>query len=121
MEGKFLRASLVQQDPFLKTLGRPSRENVATDREEETTMLQALMLSNDHFLHQGIEEAATKLLAEMKERDALIDYVFYAALGRMPQEGERESVHTIMSPSPTSSEVEDLIWSVILLPEFQYL
>lgn len=121
LEGKFLRASLVQQDPFLKTLGRPSRENVATDREEETTMLQALMLSNDNFLHQGIQEAAENLHRKLKQRDEIIDYIFYAALGRRPAEGERESIHKIISANPESSEIEDLIWSVILLPEFQYL
>jgi len=120
LEGTFLRASLVQQDPFLKTLGRPSRENVATDREEETTMLQALMLSNDNFLHRGIEEAATRIQKEMKERKELIEYVFTSALGRMPTEGEEEKLYEYLNANPSPEEIEDLIWSVILLPEFQY-
>ncbi|MEL6252739.1 MAG: DUF1549 domain-containing protein [Bacteroidota bacterium] len=120
-ETDFLRASLVQQDPFLKTLGRPSRENVATDREEETTMLQALMLTNDTFLHKGIQESAERLLSKLEKGDDIIDYVFYSALGRMPTERERKSVGQVFSSTPEPSEIEDLIWSVILLPEFQYL
>ncbi|MEM8888081.1 MAG: DUF1549 domain-containing protein [Bacteroidota bacterium] len=117
---KFLRASLVQQDPFLKTLGRPSRENVATDREEETTMLQALMLSNDNFLHRGIEEAAFRMHKDLEDRKAIIEYVFTAALGRMAEKGEREKMYEYLNANPSPAEIEDLIWSVILLPEFQY-
>ena len=44
------RASLVKLDPFLKALGRPSRENVTTSRDDRATLLQALELTNGEFL-----------------------------------------------------------------------
>jgi uncharacterized membrane protein/mono/diheme cytochrome c family protein len=39
--GRFARASLVRQHPFMKALGRPTRENVATSRDDQATLLQA--------------------------------------------------------------------------------
>src|SRR3546814_15317732 len=42
----FPRASLVVNDPFLKALGRPSRETVITNRTSQASLLQALELTN---------------------------------------------------------------------------
>lgn len=50
-EGAFARASLVKQHPFMKALGRPSRENVTTSRDDQATLLQALELMNGEFFN----------------------------------------------------------------------
>jgi uncharacterized membrane protein/mono/diheme cytochrome c family protein len=47
--GSFARASLVKQHPFMKALGRPSRENVTTSRDDQATLLQALDLKGQPF------------------------------------------------------------------------
>src|SRR5699024_2332225 len=49
---EFSRASLVANDGFLKAMGRPTRENIVTNRQTEATLLQALELSNGKKLNE---------------------------------------------------------------------
>lgn len=119
---QFARASLVKLDPLMKTLGRPTRENVATTREINPTLLQALMLTNDDFLYQNIQEGAAKLLVTTNEdMDKLIDHLYQSILGRLPTQQERKTILDQVEKQPKKEVVEDLIWSMILLPEFQFL
>lgn len=118
----FARASLVKLDPFMKTLGRPTRENVATTREGNATLLQALMLTNDEFLYQHIQEGATKLLvATNNDMDVLIKEFYQNTLGRVPSQKEGKTILKLLDNQSKQEVVEDLIWSVIILPEFQVL
>ena len=48
----------------MKALGRPSRENVATSRSDEPTLLQALELTNGAYFNQVLEEGASLWLEE---------------------------------------------------------
>ena len=43
-ERRFVRATLVDCDPLMRSLGRPNREQVVTTRPDQLTTLQALDL-----------------------------------------------------------------------------
>ncbi len=118
----FVRASLVKQDPFLKSLGRPSRENVATTRESDANLLQAMMLSNNQFLYQNIEEGTNKLLADSdQDMETMVRQLYQNILGRQPSQKEQKMILAELDKGPVETGIQDLIWSIILLPEFQFI
>lgn len=121
-ETEFVRASLVKLDPFMKTLGRPTRENVATTRDANATLLQALMLTNNEFLFQNIQEGAQKLLEKNNEDViGILNQLYQNGLGRSPTKQEQQLIHQQLKIATKEEVVEDLIWSVLALPEFQFL
>lgn len=121
-ESHFVRASLTKQDPFLKSLGRPSRENVTTTREPDANLLQAMMLSNNEFLFQNLKEGSDKLIASNgKNVDELASQLYKNVLGRLPSPKEHKLLTKELNNGSLESTVQDLIWSLILLPEFQFI
>ena len=117
----YARASLVKNDPFLTALGRPNRENVSTSRSSQANLLQALELTNGDAFNTALEAGARKWLAKLRTSEQLIDEVYKLALGRNPVKAEIQAAIDILGPSPREAEVEDLLWSVMLLPEFQLI
>ena len=117
-----VRASLVYATPLTTALGRPNREQVTTVRQNPATTLQALELTNGKTLDELLQRGAKKLLANHPgESRALVAKVFLKALGRPPTEKE-SALATDMLGSPARAEgVEDLLWSVAMLPEFQLI
>ena len=119
IDQSFVRASLVRQDEFMKSLGRPVRENVATTRNQEPSLLQSLMLSNSAFFHENIQRGAEAWKDRLPED--LIGYIYRYALGREPSMKEKKIFRHWMGKDMTIQHIEDLIWTVFLLPEFQFI
>lgn len=117
----YARASLVKNDPFLIALGRPNRENVSTSRSSQASLLQALELTNGDAFNFALEAGAQKWLAKHRESRQLVEEVYKQALGRAPQKEELEAAVRILGATPDEGAVEDLLWSVMLLPEFQLI
>lgn len=118
----FARASLAQLDDFMKTLGRPTRENVATRRDDQATLLQALMLSNAGFFHEHLHNGAKNWLKQTNKNPAKIaDQLFQKAFGRLPGKQEKKLLLQQLGTNPTPEKVEDLLWALVLLPEFQFI
>jgi mono/diheme cytochrome c family protein len=118
----FARASLVRQDDFMKTLGRPVRENVTTKRSEEATLLQSLMLTNSSFFHEYLARGATSWLQQSGEdHAALIDQLYLKALGRLPVRKEKKLLLKKLEEEAPQEALEDIIWTLVLLPEFQLI
>ena len=115
------RASLVQLDPFLKALGRPTRENVTTRRSDEATLLQALTLTNGEFFNQALAEGAEKLRTQYSEPDALVSAVYQHSLGRDASTREIQKATQFLGDTPGKERIQDLLWAVVLLPEFQLI
>jgi hypothetical protein len=116
------RASLVTLDPFMKALGRPTRENVATRRDDQATLLQALELTNGTFFNEALADGADRLLEEYgSDPRALVDHLYRRALGRSPARREAEAAAALLGPAPTAADVQDLLWAVFMLPEFQLI
>jgi hypothetical protein len=118
----FVRASLVRQHPFLKVLGRPSRENVTTSREDQTTLLQALELTNGDYLNNVLNDGAeTWIKRHNSNANEIIEALYQKSFGRSPADEEKEVMLTALGKKLTVEAVHDLFWSVILLPEFQFI
>jgi hypothetical protein len=116
------RASLVQLDPFLKALGRPTRENITTQRADEATLLQALSFTNGAFLDQALAEGAQQWLDRHPDQsDALVNQLYQQLLQREPAQKEQQLARKHLSEDPDSAAVQDLMWAMILLPEFQWV
>ncbi len=117
-----VRAALVKLDPFLKGLGRPVRENVATQRDDNTTLLQALLLSNDQFFAEAIKEGAGIWLEKFDgDGTVIFSRLWQNALGRNPTSQELKLLEESLDDKLTQADMEDLIWSILLLPEFQFI
>ncbi len=121
-EQRFARASLVKLDPFMKALGRPTRENVATTREEQASLLQALELTNGEFFNEVLEEGAEKWLAAYQsDPTSIANELYLQCLGRAPSAEENEVILDALGETPDVAAVQDLFWATLLLPEFQFI
>jgi len=109
-------------DPLMKALGRPNREQVVTRRPSVTTTLEALELNNgpglDHLLKQG---AAVWLARQSWQPRELTDALYRTALGRAATDAEAAAAIELIGSPPTAAGVEDLCWSIVMLPEFQLI
>lgn len=116
-----VRASLVPSDPLMRSLGRPNREQVVSTRPGELTTLQALELSNGDALAELIKRGANALFEKGATQTATewIDGLFQSALSRRPGEQEQAVCRDLLGSEPTAEGLEDLLWALVLLPEFQ--
>jgi hypothetical protein len=116
-----VRASLVSADPLATALGRPNREQVTSQRAQAATTLQLLELTNGATLASLLKQGADRLVTTAGESGggALVDQVFRQALGRAPTARETELAVALVGVKPQVAGVEDLLWSVAMLPEFQ--
>jgi hypothetical protein len=113
------RAALCTADPLTTALGRTNREQVMTDREQTATTLQALEMSNGNTLAQMLNKAAAKLAKDGTAGGELADQLFAKALGRKPTDGEQRTAAEMVGTPVTAEGVEDLLWVIAMLPEFQ--
>ena len=112
-----IRASLVGNDFLMRSLGRPHREQVVTSRPSELTTLQAIDLANGDILASTIRRGA----ANLNGKADLTHWLYRAALSREPAPDELALTQQLLGESPDAQAVEDLLWSVVMLPEFQMI
>jgi hypothetical protein len=117
----YTRASLVKNDGFLTALGRPNRENVLTSRSSQANLLQALELTNGDRFNNALESGAKKWKEQFQTSEEIIQGVYLKALGRKPEEDEMKVALNVLGSSPDDGAVEDFLWAVMLLPEFQLI
>jgi hypothetical protein len=104
------------------SLGRPSRENVATTRSEEATLLQAMTLSNDELLSENIRRGAGRLQADIsRSSQEKFSTLFYRLIGRHATARELKLLSQELTPEMTQANWEDIIWAVVMLPEFHLI
>jgi hypothetical protein len=115
-----VRASLLKSDFLMRSLGRPNRDQIVSVRPLELTTLEAIDLSNGETLAAFLRQGAVNLLArEWQSPEDLIRWVYEFALSREPTAAERESMLEMMGSGLDPARVEDLLWAVLMLPEFQ--
>ncbi len=117
-----VRASLVTANPLMRTLGRPNREQVVTTRPDLLTTLEALDLANGQILADTLARGGANLLKTHGESaEKLLEAIYRGLLCRLPSGSEREiGMETLGTPA-TAEGVADLLWMVVMLPEFQLL
>jgi hypothetical protein len=116
-----VRAALVNADPLLTALGRSNREQVVTDRPKTPTMLQALELTNGSPLSALVAKGAEKLARESMPPAQLVEQVYRRALLRPPSADERSLALDLLGAQASPMAIEDLLWAVLMLPEFQLI
>jgi mono/diheme cytochrome c family protein len=115
------RASLRMADPLQAALGRSNREQVVTERPKEATTLQALELTNGATLASMLHSGAKKMAASGAAPDMLIGDVYAKALGRAPTPDEMTIARSVLGTSGDVAGVEDILWVLVMLPEFQLI
>jgi mono/diheme cytochrome c family protein len=121
-EHSTVRASFVAADPLAVALGRPNREQITTTRSSAATTLQGLELTNGETLNKVVKRGAEKWLAGNKRKtDDLMTEVFAKSLGRKPTKNELKIAGELVGSPAKQEGLEDLLWSVAMLPEFQLI
>jgi mono/diheme cytochrome c family protein len=128
------RAALTVADPLLRALGRPNREQVVTQRLTAATTLQALELTNGQTLASMLGEGAAAWASGSRPGEAthaaaapppaapaLVNAMYEHALGRLPTPVERQAALEMVGSPVRKEGVEDLLWALTMLPEFQLI
>jgi hypothetical protein len=120
---RIIRASLVNADPLMRSLGRPNREQVVTTRPDQLTTLQALDLSNGQILTETLARGAANLLKDMPKatHEERIEEIYVRALCRKPTAEELAAARELIGSPATADGLADLLWAVVMLPEFQLI
>ncbi len=116
-----IRAALVKNDFLMRSLGRPHRDQVVTTRPAELTTLQAIDLSNGSILADTITRGAKHLAATGKTNTELIRWLYQYALSREPTANEAAILVGIAGTEQTALVIEDVLWPIFMLPEFQII
>lgn len=118
---RYVRAALVVSNPLMRSLGRPNREQVVTTRPDQLSTLQALDLSNGAMLADWLSRGAANILKSQgkKPPDELVSLLYREALGRPPTAAERAVANELLGARPTPESLSDLLWAIVMLPEFQ--
>jgi hypothetical protein len=115
-----VRASLVKADELMRALGRPNRDQIVTSRPTELTTLEAIDLANGQRLADAIASGASSVASRFQGTpDELVDWLYGFALSRRPTDDERKLAIDYLGQMSEPTRVEDVLWAVVMLPEFQ--
>jgi mono/diheme cytochrome c family protein len=115
------RASLVTADPLMLALGRPNREQFMTVRQAAPTTLQALELTNGATLAKLLKDGADKMVKGADGASGLVETIYQRTLNRAPTAAERALGEELLAASNIPAGVQDLLWALTMLPEFQLI
>lgn len=117
----YARASVVRNDAFLTSLGRPNRETVSTSRISQANLLQALVLTNGIQFNDAMKRGAVRWQQKYTDSDRLIKEVYRNALGRLPSKEEQKIAKGMLGNKPGVPAIQDFLWAMTLHPEFQLI
>jgi len=119
---RMVRASLVKSDFLMRSLGRPNRDQIVSMRPDELTTLEALDLCNGQTLTNALEQGADRLVKRgWASNEELVNWVYFSALARSPDEAERAATLDLLGEKPEPHPVADFLWAVLMQPEFQFV
>ena len=117
-----VRASLVNDDPLSRALGRPNREQVVTQRDSLATTTQALELTNGLTLDAKLKAGANYWMKQEGKNGArMVEQIYLEALGRTPNKEEAKVATGLVGEPVNLQGVEDLLWIITMLPDFQLI
>ncbi|MCG3122481.1 MAG: hypothetical protein GIKADHBN_00871 [Phycisphaerales bacterium] len=116
-----VRAALQAADPLMLALGRPNRDQVVTSRPSAATTLQAIELTNGSSLNHLLQQAGDRWAAGEPSPESVVDELFVMGVSRRPSPAERAAALELVGSPVTSAGVQDLLWSLAMLPEFQLI
>lgn len=116
-----VRAALVPSDMLMRALGRPNREQIVSMRPDNITTLEAIDLANGQQLAAALRRGAGQLADEGLATGELIESVYVRTLSRLPSAAEMRGLTAILGPQPAREDIEDFLWMIVMLPEFQFV
>lgn len=104
-------------------LGRPTTRNeVQTLRSDDVAVLQALEFINGPDLHALVYNSEfQEQLAEIEDAEEAIEHAFLSLYSRPPKENELKFTMEFFGPKIDEDEWSDILWSLTVSPEFQYI
>lgn len=119
--GPMVRASLLKSDLLMRALGRPNREQIVSTRPNDLTTLEAMDLNNGQILTNRLADGAKTILREQAAMDsaALIQWLYAFAYARPPSAAELALARSAIGSPPSEAGLQDLLWAVLVQPEFQ--
>lgn len=114
---------------FLDAFGRPDRtQTCSCERQQDSTVGQALMLNNGQVLNDKLRSAKGRLEAWLKEGASdgmVVKRLFRLALSRDPTDAELTKMMELIkdasaTPAAKRDAIEDLFWAVLTSREFVF-
>ena len=115
------RAGSRNLDHLMRTLGRPKRDVVVTRRESRATTAQFIELANGRSVADLVAKGGKEWLDSGRAPTALVEDLFVSSFARAPSDKELESGLEIIGRPATARGVEDLLWMLVMHPEFQLI
>ena len=95
---------------------------MTTSRDEQATLLQALELTNGEFFNKVLDEGADIWLKKYgSDSEKIIVELYQKSMGREPTDQEKKIMITVLGKEPKKEALQDLFWSTLILPEFQFI
>ena len=114
------RAALMKCDLLQRSLGRPNREQIVSMRPNELSTLEAIDLANGAALTDLLARGSANLLRRgWDSPEAFARWLYLSALCREPTAAELAVARGLLGPKLDEQGVADLLWAVVMLPEFQ--
>ena len=80
------------------------------------------MMTNSAFLHENIARGASIWMEKMgHDPDHMLDQLYLETLGREPTPEEKKLLLTQLDTESKLEGLQDIIWALIMLPEFQLI
>lgn len=117
-----IRASYLFADELTRAMGRPSREQIVTRRDPYATTLELLELTNGQTIDQLLKKGAALWMTDFSNSPhQAVNQLFYRGLARPASALEMSAAFEIVGATPTLEGIQDLMWVMIMLPEFQII
>ena len=117
-----VRASVVPSDLLMRALGRPNREQIVSMRPDNLTTLEAIDLANGNILAGLLQRGAQQILTSWKGTpQELAADLCRRALTRPPTADESALLAAALGDTPSAQSIEDALWILLMLPEFQFV
>lgn len=112
---------------FLDVFDRPKRVSVCEcERSTSATLAQVLLLSNSEEMENKIgagDGRVARMIKSMMSDEDMIDELFLAARGRLPQSAEKQRAKSHLAAAGKNERakaLEDLLWALINSREFLF-
>lgn len=117
-----VRAALLKSNPLMRSLGRPNRDQIVTMRPNELSTLEAIDLANGEALAKILSDGASDIMKrKWSGREELVNWLYRFALSRAPTSEETSVALELIGQEISARGIEDLLWAVLMLPEYQFV
>lgn len=115
----------VGKEGFLDVFGRPLRESACEcERRTDFSLPQALNLVNGRTISDAVADPkgrVAKLVLSGKDDTAVVEDLYLAALGRLPDKAEADRAVKYLAPGPRATRAQDLLWALLNSKGFLYI